>query len=78
MKAMTFTGGQIRGDYLMFVGAGSSIVYGYLSSFREPLPAGVMALVEPYCERFNDIDGKESLRITKSGIAAATRQTRSR
>ncbi|MBN9007121.1 MAG: hypothetical protein J0H40_17105 [Rhizobiales bacterium] len=74
MKAMTFTGGRIRGDYVMFVGAGSLVGYSYISAFREPLPAGVLALLAPYCERFVAVDGKESLRITQAGIAETARR----
>ncbi|MBN9004902.1 MAG: hypothetical protein J0H40_05750 [Rhizobiales bacterium] len=64
LRAMTFTGGRIRGDYVMFVGAGALVGYSYISAFREPLSAGVMAMIAPYVERFADVDGKESLRIT--------------
>jgi nucleotidyltransferase/DNA polymerase involved in DNA repair len=36
----------------------------------------VMAILEPYLEAFIDVDGKESLRITKGGIVASAKRVR--
>jgi hypothetical protein len=74
---LTFNGGRIRGDRVMFVG-GEGLVAGYASAYRGPLPDDVMALIRPHCEQFVDIDGKESLRITVAGIAATARPKQNR
>jgi len=66
----------MRGNKVMRVGSGSALQSVYHSGCRYDLPQAVMAVLAQHMDLFTDVDGKDSLRITETGIAATTPRTR--
>ena len=62
--------GRIRDGQMMRAATFHSLMKSYCHSLRDPLPQATMDLIEPWLEKFTDIDGAESLRLSAEGLAA--------
>jgi len=74
IRVHTFHSCRIRGNQVKRVGRSDKLESVYYSGCRFDLPDEVVAILTPHMERFVDVDGRESLRISGVGNAATAKR----